>query len=72
MAGGCAFGHLGYTGTAFWIDPDADRAAVLLTNRTWPDGQDRARRAQAPLFWCGRTGRALSERGGRKAAKPLS
>lgn len=39
--GARAFGHLGYTGTAFWIDPDADRAAVLLTNRTWPDGQDR-------------------------------
>ena len=35
------FGHLGYTGTAFWIDPRADRAAVLLTNRTWPDGMDR-------------------------------
>ncbi len=35
------FGHLGYTGTAFWIDPQADRAAVLLTNRTWPDGEDR-------------------------------
>ena len=35
------FGHLGYTGTAFWVDPQADRAAVLLTNRTWPDGADR-------------------------------
>ena len=35
------FGHLGYTGTAFWIDPKMDRAAVLLTNRTWPDGSDR-------------------------------
>ena len=35
------FGHLGYTGTAFWVDPETDRAAVLLTNRTWPDGVDR-------------------------------
>jgi CubicO group peptidase (beta-lactamase class C family) len=36
-----SFGHLGYTGTAMWVDPDADHAAVLLTNRTWPDGTDR-------------------------------
>jgi len=36
-----SFGHLGYTGTAMWIDPAADRAAVLLSNRTWPDGSDR-------------------------------
>ena len=36
-----SFGHLGYTGTAFWVDPAADRAAVLLTNRTWPDDSDR-------------------------------
>lgn len=36
-----SFGHLGFTGTAFWIDPDADMAAVLLSNRTWPDGKDR-------------------------------
>lgn len=36
-----SFGHLGYTGVAFWIDPDNDRAAALLTNRTWPDGADR-------------------------------
>ena len=30
-------GHLGFTGTSLWIDFDADLAAVLLTNRTWPD-----------------------------------
>jgi serine-type D-Ala-D-Ala carboxypeptidase len=35
------FGHLGYTGTALWVDPERERAAVLLTNRTWPDGADR-------------------------------
>ena len=34
-------GHLGFTGTAFWIDPVKDRSAVLLTNRTFPDGEDR-------------------------------
>ena len=36
-----SFGHLGYTGTAFWVDPGADRAAILLTNRSWPDDSDR-------------------------------
>jgi CubicO group peptidase (beta-lactamase class C family) len=36
-----AFGHLGFTGTALWVDPARDRAAVLLTNRTWPDGAER-------------------------------
>lgn len=34
-------GHLGFTGTAFWIDPKKDRSAILLTNRTFPDGEDR-------------------------------
>ena len=32
-----SFGHLGYTGTSLWIDPERDLAVVLLTNRTWPD-----------------------------------
>ena len=36
-----SFGHLGYTGTAFWVDPGADRAAILITNRSWPDDSDR-------------------------------
>ena len=31
-----AFGHLGFTGTSLWCDPDADIAVVLLTNRVWP------------------------------------
>lgn len=35
-----AFGHLGYTGTSLWIDPDKDLAITLLTNRTWPDDAD--------------------------------
>jgi CubicO group peptidase (beta-lactamase class C family) len=39
--GARSFGHLGFTGTAMWVDPDADCCAVLLTNRTWPDGKDR-------------------------------
>ncbi len=31
-----AYGHLGYTGTSVWIDPDLRAAAVLLTNRVHP------------------------------------
>jgi len=30
------FGHLGFTGTSLWIDPDEDIAIILLTNRTYP------------------------------------
>lgn len=29
-----SFGHLGFTGTSLWIDPDKERVFVLLTNRT--------------------------------------
>ncbi len=32
-----SIGHLGFTGTSMWIDPDRRLAIVLLTNRTWPD-----------------------------------
>ncbi|MEP6692248.1 MAG: serine hydrolase [Gemmatimonadaceae bacterium] len=28
-----AYGHVGYTGTSLWIDPDAQMFVVLLTNR---------------------------------------
>ena len=31
-----AFGHLGYTGTSFWIDPEQQLIVVLLTNRVHP------------------------------------
>jgi CubicO group peptidase (beta-lactamase class C family) len=30
------FGHTGFTGTSVWIDPDAGRIAILLTNRVHP------------------------------------
>jgi len=31
-----SFGHLGFTGTSIWVDPAADLAVVLLTNRVHP------------------------------------
>jgi serine-type D-Ala-D-Ala carboxypeptidase len=32
-----SFGHLGYTGTSLWIDPERSLSVTLLSNRTWPD-----------------------------------
>jgi|SRR5579872_1790947 CubicO group peptidase (beta-lactamase class C family) len=32
-----SYGHLGYTGTSLWIDPERTLSITLLTNRTWPD-----------------------------------
>ena len=32
-----SYGHLGYTGTSLWIDPDRQLSITFLTNRTWPD-----------------------------------
>lgn len=29
-------GHLGFTGTSFWIDPDKDMVVAVLTNRVYP------------------------------------
>ena len=38
-----AIGHLGWTGTALWIDPEKDLFVVVLTNRVHPDGQGDAK-----------------------------
>jgi len=31
-----SYGHTGFTGTFFWVDPDQDLIVVLLTNRVFP------------------------------------
>jgi CubicO group peptidase (beta-lactamase class C family) len=31
-----SFGHLGFTGTSIWIDPDRELFVILLTNRVNP------------------------------------
>src|SRR5438445_1484909 len=33
------FGHTGFTGTMFWIDPRSDCFIIFLTNRVHPDGK---------------------------------
>lgn len=45
-----SFGHLGYTGTSLWIDPDRQLAITLLTNRTWPDCSNHAIKQVRPEF----------------------
>ena len=32
-----SYGHLGYTGTSLWVDPQRQLSVTLLTNRIWPD-----------------------------------
>ncbi|MEM8669784.1 MAG: serine hydrolase domain-containing protein [Planctomycetota bacterium] len=34
-----AFGHGGFTGTVFWVDPKQDRVFIFLSNRLHPDGR---------------------------------
>lgn len=37
-----SFGHLGYTGTSLWCDPERALVVALLTNRTWPDAMNQS------------------------------
>jgi CubicO group peptidase (beta-lactamase class C family) len=43
------FGHLGFTGTSIWCDPDARIVAVLLTNRVYPTRENIRIREVRPL-----------------------
>lgn len=45
-----SFGHLGYTGTSLWIDPERQLSVTLLTNRTWPDCGQQAIKEARPRF----------------------
>lgn len=42
------FGHLGFTGTSLWMDPESRITAVLLTNRVFPTRESQAIRAARP------------------------
>jgi serine-type D-Ala-D-Ala carboxypeptidase len=51
---GCHFsprscGHLGFTGTSIWIDPERQLSVTLLTNRTWPDRTSQTIRQVRPV-----------------------
>jgi CubicO group peptidase (beta-lactamase class C family) len=45
-----SYGHLGYTGTSLWIDPERELSVTLLTNRTWPDNKNQAIKELRPRF----------------------
>ena len=48
--GPSSYGHLGYTGTSLWIDPDRQLSITLLTNRTWPDCANQTIKQVRPRF----------------------
>jgi beta-N-acetylhexosaminidase len=35
------FGHTGFTGTCVWVDPEKELIFIFLSNRTWPDVENR-------------------------------
>ncbi|GAB6096906.1 serine hydrolase domain-containing protein [Desulfatiferula olefinivorans] len=43
-------GHLGFTGTSFWMDPDRGLAVILLTNRVHPVRDNPAIKRYRPLI----------------------
>lgn len=45
-----SYGHLGYTGTSLWIDPQRQLSVTLLTNRVWPDCSSQKIRQIRPAF----------------------
>ncbi len=45
-----SFGHLGFTGTSIWCDPERQLCVVLLTNRTWPDRKSQLIKQVRPRF----------------------
>lgn len=45
-----AYGHLGYTGTSLWIDPERQLSVTLVTNRTWPHRESQAIKQVRPAF----------------------
>jgi CubicO group peptidase (beta-lactamase class C family) len=45
-----SFGHLGYTGTSLWIDPERGVFVTLLSNRTYPDNRSQEIKRFRPLI----------------------
>ena len=43
-------GHLGYTGTSFWMDLEKQFVVILLTNRVHPDRENENIRAFRPVI----------------------
>jgi CubicO group peptidase (beta-lactamase class C family) len=45
-----SYGHLGYTGTSLWVDPERQLSVTLLTNRIWPDCSSQKIKQVRPAF----------------------
>lgn len=58
-----SFGHLGFTGTSLWIDPDARVVVALLTNRVCPTREHLGIRAARPRAHDELFDRAMAIRG---------
>lgn len=56
-------GHLGFTGTSLWIDPDAGLAVTLLSNRVHPSRENIGIRQLRPRFHDAIREDLLAERG---------
>jgi len=41
LASMSSFGHSGFTGTLLWVDPQYDLVYVFLSNRTYPDSENK-------------------------------
>ena len=45
-----SIGHLGFTGTSFWLDPEKNVGVVLLTNRIHPSRENSKIKIFRPYF----------------------
>jgi CubicO group peptidase (beta-lactamase class C family) len=45
-----SWGHLGFTGTSIWVDPEKDLAVIFLSNRVWPTPENIKIRKFRPLL----------------------
>lgn len=63
------FGHLGFTGTSLWCDPDADVVVALLTNRVCPSRANHKIKAFRPAFHDAVVGAVLDTRTSVRAAR---
>ncbi|MEI6846977.1 MAG: serine hydrolase domain-containing protein [Chlorobiaceae bacterium] len=45
-----SYGHLGFTGTSIWIDPEKELAVILLSNRVYPTSNNIKIRSFRPLL----------------------
>lgn len=45
-----SLGHLGFTGTSFWLDPDAERLVIFLSNRVHPSRENGRIRVFRPVL----------------------